>query len=128
MRFLLDTQSVLWWFTDAGLLSAAARAAIAEPANTVTVSVVSAFELGTKHRLGKLPAAAPLLATFAGLVEEAGFVRLDVALAHALEAGRLATPHRDPFDRLLMGQAMVEDLVLVTSDRAIRASGVPTLW
>jgi PIN domain nuclease of toxin-antitoxin system len=128
LRFLLDTQSVLWWFTDARLLSPAARSAIAERINTITVSVVTAFELGIKHRLGKLPAAAPLLSSFAGSITSAGFLRIDVSLAHALAAGRLPTDHRDPFDRLLMAQALVEDLVLVTGDRAIRASGVPTLW
>jgi PIN domain nuclease of toxin-antitoxin system len=128
LRALLDTQSVLWWFTEARYLSGAARAAIADRANTILVSVVSAFELGIKHRLGKLPAAAPLLASFPQALAGAGFLGLDVNLEHALRAGRLLPPHRDPFDRLLMAQALVEDLVLVTSDRAIRGSGVPTLW
>jgi len=128
LNLLLDTMVVFCWFAEPERISRSARLAVADELNDVFISPVSAFEIAIKHRLGKLPKAEHLLGDFSSMIAAAGFDAIEVTVEHGLAVGRLATDHRDPFDRLLMAQALVEDLVLVTSDRAIRASGVPTLW
>ncbi len=128
MRLLLDTHAVLWWFLDHPALSAAARSAIEAEDAEVLVSAVSAMEVTTKFRLGKLPQAAALADRFEEMVEGYGFGPLPIALRHASLAGSLSLPHKDPFDRLLIAQALVEDLLLVSNERLFDASGVQRLW
>jgi len=90
---------------------------------------VSAWELSTKHRLGKLPQADVLLGAYTQHLDRLGALRLPVAEEHALLAGRLEWEHRDPFDRMLAAQAMIESLVIITGDAAFPGCrGVPTLW
>lgn len=128
MRLLLDTHALLWWWTDDARLSAAARSAIADEANEVYVSAASAWEVATKHRLGKLtevPQAAP---RFAELVAADGFASLPIAQHHALKAGAYPHEHRDPFDRMLAAQSAIEGMTLVTCDAALPAFGGDTLW
>lgn len=127
-RLLLDTHALLWWWTDDARLSTLARAAISDEANTVYVSAASAWEIATKHRLGKLgevPQAAP---RFAELVAADGFQPLAVQQAHALRAGAWPQDHRDPFDRMLAAQTEIEGLTLVTCDAALAAFGCRQLW
>ena len=128
MRLLLDTHALLWWALDDPKLSRTAYAAIADPIATVHVSTVSAFELATKHRLGKLAVADPLLADLDRYLAEQGFVALPLDLASAQRAGRLPGPHRDPFDRLLIAQAITADLALVSIEASFDAYGVRRLW
>ena len=99
-----------------------------DEATAVYFSAASAWEITTKHRLGKLPSAAALALDIAGTVETQGFVALPISLAHAERAGALPGPHRDPFDRMLIAQAMLDDLVLVSNDTAFDAYGTRRLW
>mgnify|MGYP001767398529 FL=1 len=128
MRLLLDTHSFLWWVTDDPRLPASARAAIGDEANAIYISAASAWEMATKHRLGKLDGAADAIKRFAELVAADGFEHLPVTYAHALKAGSFRTTHRDPFDRMLAAQSELEGLSLVTRDPAFATLGTRTLW
>lgn len=103
-------------------------AAIAAEGSTVFVSAVSAMEIATKHRIGKLPEAAVLAARFESEIETLGFHPLSVTLTHARTAGSLPIAHKDPFDRLLIAQALVEDVLLVSNEAAFDGYGVSRLW
>ena len=127
MKLLLDTHALLWWWTDDPQLSAAARAAIASPVNTVLVSAASAWEIATKLRLGKLhlPDAGTRLNE---LVAADGFVPLPISVDHALLAGSYPAEHRDPFDRMLAAQSQIEGAALVSRDPGLKAFGCALLW
>lgn len=128
MRLLLDTHAVLWWFNGDPSLSPAARSAIAEATDAVFVSAVSALEIATKHRLGKLPEARLLSARFEEMTAHESFSPLSITLAHARVAGQMTLAHQDPFDRLLTAQALLEGLTIVSRDRVFDAAGVNRLW
>lgn len=128
MRLLLDTHALLWWFTDDPRLSARARELIADSANEVLVSAVSAWEMATKHRLGKLEEAAEAVVRFESLVAADGFTHLPVDYRHGVRAGSYRAAHRDPFDRMLAAQAELESVPLVTLDPAFQAFDIVTLW
>jgi PIN domain nuclease of toxin-antitoxin system len=128
LRLLLDTHAFLWWLTDDPRLSERARDAMSDDGNPVFVSAASAWEMATKHRLGKLGEAAGAVERFAELVAADGFSHLAVNYFHALKAGRYAVEHRDPFDRMLAAQSELEGLVLVTRDPAFEAFATQTLW
>lgn len=128
MKLLLDTHTLLWWLTDDPQLSRAARTAIAKPVNTVLVSAASAWEIATKHRLGKLVLAAEALARFDELIEADGFEHLPISHRHAIRAGSYPAEHRDPFDRILAAQSTIEEATLVTRDPAFVLFGTKTLW
>lgn len=123
MRLLLDTHAFLWWLQDDPRLSPPARKAIADRATIVHVSAASVWEAAIKSSLGKLR-------TDADLSEEIpanGFVELAVSAQHAWRAGRLPRHHEDPFDRILVAQAALEELTILTYDPAFRKYGVPLL-
>ena len=128
MRLLLDTHALAWWFENSRRLGDAARDAIARHGNQVMVSTVSAFEMTTKHRAGKWPQIAPLLDGFADYLRGERFEPLPLSLAHAELAGNLDIPHRDPFDRMLIAQARIEDAYLVSNDARFDGFGVKRLW
>ncbi len=128
MRLLLDTHALLWWLAGDARLPAAARDAVADEGNAVFVSAASAWEVATKHRLGKLPGAGPLAVDFAREVRRQGFAELPITLAHAQVAGALPGDHRDPFDRLLVAQAREEKMALVTNEVFVEEYGVPRVW
>jgi len=128
MRVLLDTHVFLWWVADDARLSKRARTVIADPKRTVCFSPASAWEIATKHRIGRLPEARELLADFPGILERAGFEELPVTTKHSVLAGTLAGAHRDPFDRMLAAQAMCENMHVVTADKAIGALGARCIW
>ena len=128
MRLLLDTHTLLWWLFDDPQLSAKARALIADPGNTVLVSTASAWEVAIKHRIGKLPEAGEAVRRFASLIREARMEALPIGIEHALQAGSFSTAHRDPFDRMLAAQSLIEGVPLVTQDPAFGAFGVETVW
>lgn len=123
MKLLLDTHAVLWWQADDRRLSVTARRAIAT-ADVVWVSAASGWEVAIKAALGRLRADEP----FAVTVAADDFTELPVTLAHAARLQALPSHHADPFDRLLVAQAMVEGATLVTRDAALGAYGVPVLW
>ena len=107
MRLLLDTHALLWWLGDDHKLPRRAYDAIADPDNEVLVSTVSAFEIATKTALGKLPEAALVAGDLGPWLDRQGFGVLPLELPVAIRAGFLPGPHRDPFDRLLIAQALV---------------------
>ena len=128
LELLLDTHTLLWWLAEPDRLSPEAQAAIAEPANGVHVSAASGWEIATKVRLGKLPAASELLDDLPGLLAAQGFQLLPITLQHGLHAGSYTMPHRDPFDRLLAAQAELAMLTLVSVDPALQAFPCRLLW
>lgn len=126
MRLLLDTHVALWAIESAEALSAEARAAILQAAE-VRLSVVSPWELVIKAKLGKIVLHRSVEQICHELERALGAVSLPVTLPHVLEVGNLAPHHGDPFDRLLIAQARVEGLTLVTRDRLFEPYGVPII-
>ena len=128
MRLLLDTHALLWMLEGNPRLSARALELLADPAVDKIVSAVSAYEVCLKYNLGKLPAAAPLARAFEQEIMALDLQVLPVTLRHAEAAGKLDPAHRDPFDRLLAGQALVEEVALLSKDAAFDSFGVDRLW
>jgi PIN domain nuclease of toxin-antitoxin system len=128
MRLLIDTHALLWWFSDDPRLSRAARQTMSGAENILLVSAASAWEIATKVRLGKLPGAEELLGHFRSFLEHETFEVLNITSDHAIRAGLLAGPHKDPFDRMLVAQAQAEGLSLVSKDVAFDAYDVRRIW
>jgi PIN domain nuclease of toxin-antitoxin system len=128
VRLLLDTHVWLWMLTTPERLNEAARSAVADPAHEVVLSAASAWEVAIKHELGKLP----LNGSPAQLVEvsirELNVSVLPITIGHALAAATLPLHHKDPFDRMLVAQAGLEGLTLVTADEVIRQYDGVLLW
>ena len=119
---------MLWWLAEPDRLSPRAHAAIADDTTRVFVSAASGWEIATKVRLGKLPAANELVDNLPQLLASQGFDLLPITLQHGLHAGGYAVPHRDPFDRLLAAQAELGLLTLVSLDPALQAFHCRVLW
>ena len=128
MRVLLDTHALLWWLSGDGALTPTARATIGDAGNEVFVSAATAWEIATKHRIGKLPGAGPLAVDFAREIESQGFLPLPITLSHGQDAGALTLAQRDPFDRMLVAQALAERMVLVSNETSFDAAGVVRVW
>jgi PIN domain nuclease of toxin-antitoxin system len=128
VRALLDTHTLLWWLADDPALSKPARKFIAETKNTAFVSAASAWEIATKVRLGKLATAAELAADFVVIVGREGFELLPISPDHAIRAGLLPGPHKDPFDRMLIAQAQAEGVPVVTNELVFDTYGVRRIW
>ena len=128
VQALLDTHTFLWWLAGNPRLSGAARRAIEDDANTIFVSAVSAWEIATKHRIGKLPQAEAVALDVTGAIAGQGFEALAITVDDAERAGRLPGLHRDPFDRVLIAQALARDLAVVSVDRTFDGYGVRRLW
>ena len=128
MQALLDTHAFLWWLADSSRLSPRAHSVIADDANRLFVSAVSAWEVTTKHRLGRLPEATDLTLDVAGAIASQGFEELPITVAAAELAGRLPGAHRDPFDRMLAAQAIGQHLALVSKDAALDQFAIQRLW
>ena len=128
MRLLLDTSAVLWWFADSPILPGHIEALIDDPANTILVSAASAWEICTKVRIGQLPSGRALCEDFSGYLQRYHFEPLAISVEHGRLAGRMAGAHKDPFDRMLAAQALVEDVPIVTNDTAFAGFGVKMVW
>ena len=128
MRLLLDTHALLWWLDGDRSLTRRARTAITDEDNVIFVSAASAWEITTKARLGKLPGADAVAEDVVGAIASQGFSSLDITMLHAQRAGRLPGAHRDPFDRMLIAQAQLEDLTLVSNETVFDKYGVSRLW
>ncbi len=128
LRLLLDTHALIWWLAGNDALSHRAREAIADERNPVTVSAASAMEIATKFRIGKLPDAALLAQDFEAVIARQGFDELAISVRHARLAGEMNIAHKDPFDRLLIAQALAEDMVLVSNEAVFDAFAVKRLW
>lgn len=113
MRLLLDTHAFLWWLQDNPRLGREARRAVADPRAIVHVSAASVWELAIKGALGKLRVER---ADIPDEIAANGFVELPIGSRHAWQAGRLPRHHDDPFDRILIAQAQLEELTIVTHD------------
>ena len=127
MRLLLDTHALLWWLFGSESLSSKARQALERETNTVFVSAAVAWEIAIKRRTGKL-LLPEQFTDLEAVVELEGFSQLPVSMAHALAAGGLPGPHRDPFDRMLIAQAIAENMSLVSNEQRFDAYGVKRLW
>lgn len=123
VELLLDTHVLLWWLADDPRLGAGARAAIADPDALVAVSAASAWEIAIKSAAGKLRAPPELEQQ----LRRERFVPLPIRVAHAVRAGELPPHHADPFDRMLVAQAELESLTIVTRDPLVSRYGVATL-
>jgi len=128
LKLLLDTHALLWWWSDDKRLSKRASKAIADENNIVLVSAAGAWEIATKYRIGKLTGAEQAVAEFNELIISDEFTHLQVSYAHALKASGFLTDHRDPFDRMLAAQAIIEGAALVTDDAAIKLFRVKWFW
>ncbi len=128
MAILLDTHALLWWMNGDPRLSRKARAAMERKNAEVYVSAASAVELATKVRIGKLPDAALLVHTFAATLSEQGFVPLAISLEHGRLSGLLPGDNRDPFDRIIAAQSLLERMPVITADKALAALGIEVVW
>ncbi len=128
LKLLLDTHALLWWWKDDPRLSKRAAKAIADEANIVLVSAASAWEIATKHRIGKLPGAERAVREFNALIVGDGFTHIAVSYQHALKAGGFVNEHRDPFDRVLAAQSIIEGATLVTNDAAMKLFRAKCFW
>ena len=128
MRLLLDTHALVWWLEGSSRLSVGAGRAIADPLNEKLVSAASAWEITTKHRLGKLPGADEFASEIPWAIADEGFVELPITVDEAARAGALPGPLGDPFDRMLIAQALSRNLTAVSIDSVFDRYGVRRLW
>ena len=127
MKFLLDTHIWLWWLEDDDRLSGPVVDALSAPDARVYLSSVSAWEIAIKSQLRKLPLPEPAAVFVRSRVESSGVIMLEMTFEHALSVEGLSPHHRDPFDRLLVAQAQVEGMRLVTADAKLAAYGIDLL-
>ncbi|HUI27905.1 MAG TPA: type II toxin-antitoxin system VapC family toxin [Candidatus Kryptonia bacterium] len=128
MRLLLDTHVFLWWVSDVPEISRRARSAIASPGNDCLLSVASCWEMAIKVGLGKLKLPAPIERFIPEQLAANAFGLLGIDLRHTARVAHLAFHHRDPFDRLLVAQAIEDGLALVSADRVFRKYGIKRVW
>ena len=120
VSYLLDTHILLWWLFNDPKLNAECREIVRNPAHRILVSSVSAWEIATKYRIGKLPEAKQIVEEYSQILHQSKFIELPITSAHALRAGSLPISHRDPFDRMIMAQAELENLPVITYDAAFQ--------
>ena len=128
MKLLLDTHTFIWWDSQPANLSGAATAALSDPSNSLILSTASVWEMAVKVDLGKLTLRLPLAQIVSHQQTTNGLVVLPVTLPHVLELERLPRPHRDPFDRMLIAQAISEGAILVSADPVFSSYPVHVLW
>ena len=128
MRVLIDTHVFLWWVEGDRVLPAKARAILSNQENECLISLTSAWELAIKAGLGKLKLALPVKRYVIENVAANGFRMLDIRIAHVGRVETLGSHHGDPFDRLLIAQALEENLPIVTADPIFRKYGVKRIW
>ena len=123
MKLLLDTHTFLWWLSDPSRLSSGASSAVGDTRNRVFISVVVLWEIAIKRSIGKLTAKLDI----ERVVGDSGFELLKIEVTHIAASERLPFHHRDPFDRLLVAQSIVENATLVTRDPDLLRYGAPVL-
>ena len=128
MRLLLDTHVWLWWMLGSSKIGKKAQRLMFDPESTLYFSTASAWEIAIKYSIGKLPLPAPPASYIAARAAGGDFRVIDVRLEHALAVADLPRHHDDPFDRLLVAQAIHEDMAIVGADRAFDAYGVRRIW
>lgn len=128
MRVLLDTHALLWWATNDPQLSRIARGHIQDATNRVLVSAASVWEIAIKFKNGRLPSAHNFVAVLPEYLHQQNFDALPITAEHALRAGLLQGPHRDPFDRMLIAQAIEEKVAIISNDQALDGYGANRVW
>ncbi len=128
MKILIDTHVLLWALMEPDRLSPVARGLVSDPATALVVSSVSAWEISTKHRLGRLDGAAAVVHGYRSHLKRLGAEDLPILSRHGILAGSLGGTHRDPFDRMLAAQSLVETIPIVTGDAALSDLGATTIW
>ncbi|MEH2143108.1 type II toxin-antitoxin system VapC family toxin [Nostoc sp.] len=128
MKLLLDTQCWLWWFAQPELLNEVAIAHIADETNELWLSVASIWEMGIKVAIGKLPLSDPLDSYISSRMGVLAMQSLEITASHALRAAALPLHHRDPFDRMLIAQAQIEEMTLVSADSMFNKYDISLLW
>ena len=128
LKVLLDTHALLWIVNDDPRLSKGARALFDDGTYSFVVSAVSAMEITTKVRIGKLPEGIELARDFAGSLSRLEVEPLGIGMHHAVLAGSMAIPHNDPFDRLLIAQARIERMPIVSNEKLFDGFGVERIW
>ena len=128
MKALLDTHAFLWWLSGDDQLSAQARSWIEAIEHPIFVSAAYAWEIATKVRIGKLPGAQAVVTNFYEYLIQQGLTPLDITPDHALRAGSLPGPHRDPFDRMLIAQAQALDMLLISNEDLFDQYGIRRIW
>jgi PIN domain nuclease of toxin-antitoxin system len=128
VRLLLDTQCWLWWFAQPEKLNEDAIKQIADEANEVWFSVASVWEMGIKVAIGKLPLPEQIDDYVSTRMTQLGALSLEIRVSHALRVAALPLHHRDPFDRMLIAQAQIEDMTLVSADSTFNQYEVSLLW
>ncbi len=128
MRVLLDTNSLIWFLTEPSRLSTVAKHSLVPANQQIAVSLVSLWELAIKISKGNLPQMGSSISSVLGEMDAQTLTLLPVRVPHLLRLERLPHLHKDPFDRLLIAQALEEELPVVTADRIFPAYGVPVIW
>ncbi len=123
MRYLIDTHILLWWLNNDKRLSSQVSGILSDANNEIYVSIVSPWEIGVKVRINKLP----LQTTLEEVFENIEFAMLPISLEHVVTFSKLPLHHKDPFDRMLIAQAQVENLTFITSDPKIKQYDIPVL-
>jgi PIN domain nuclease of toxin-antitoxin system len=127
-RLLLDTHVFLWWIDDAPELTPKARRAIADAQNECSLSVASCWDLAIKSSLGKIRFAVPIEQFLSEHLAANGITLLDITLRHATRVENMPFHHRDPFDRLIIAQALTEKMTIVSADKTFSRYGAKVLW
>ena len=128
MKVLLDTHACIWMILGSPRISKVAKDTIQNLANEVYVSAATGWEITTKYRIGKMPEVGPFVHDFAGTLRRMSFQELPVSMDHATRAGLLPDDHKDPFDRMLIAQAMAEGLPLVSNEELFDRFHVQRIW
>jgi PIN domain nuclease of toxin-antitoxin system len=128
MKILLDTHCWLWWFSQPERLSSEAIAQITDETNELWLSVASIWEIGIKVSIGKLPLPEPIDSYISSRIEEMGARECEITAHHALQAAKLPLYHRDPFDRMLIAQAKIENMTIITADAIFKQYEVSIIW
>lgn len=128
MKVLLDTCTLIWWWSTPLELSDRARVTIEDPSSRVFVSAVSAWEIATKYRIGKLPMGDRVMTEWGHRLLVDRFEELPISSVHAFRAGTFRNEHRDPFDRMLAAQSIGEELPVVSPDERIGEFGAKLIW
>ena len=128
LKVILDTCALLWWWSGPERLTPRARAIIGDPGTSVYISVASAWEIATKYRIGKLPFGERIMSEWGHRMTADRFQEIDFTAQHAFRAGTFRSPHRDPFDRMIAAQSMIERVPVVTPDEQIETLGAERIW
>lgn len=128
MKLLLDTCTLLWWWSEPEKLSSRCKTLICDPINIIFISAASAWEIATKYRIGKYPGGARIITEWDDRLHIDGFREMAISSTHAFRAGTLPGKHKDPFDRMFAAQGILENIPVATPDTAIYDLGAELVW